>query len=194
MVSNDYSHLTDPVFPYTDSNNIKTKNFQLWIRGRKAIEDLDEHKRNSNDTSPVRLIECPSSADVVFKVGTSNVSHPGNAAFRDLLYAYHDEFFKTRSLVLKQETAAKIIQDVERRHGRLLEWNKSGCWVVIHEVEKFFAKICTSMIYFNKTVNAKKNMQVSSSSTFLFERQDGKKRKREPDGTEPSGCTKACSF
>jgi hypothetical protein len=58
---------------------------------------------------------------------------------------------------------------------------------------KIRTKICTSMSYFNKTMNAKKNMQANSSSTFLFERQDLKKRKREPDGSEPGGCTKACS-
>jgi hypothetical protein len=64
----------------------------MWIRGRKAIEETERQKRINHDTSPIHLIECPSSADVVFKVGTSNVSHPGNAAFRELLYAYYDDF------------------------------------------------------------------------------------------------------
>jgi hypothetical protein len=69
------------VLPYTDSINIKTKNHQVWIKGRKAIEEMEEHQRSINDPSPIHLIECPSLADVVFKPGTSNISHPGNAAF-----------------------------------------------------------------------------------------------------------------
>jgi hypothetical protein len=177
-----------PVFPFTDSNNIKTKNYQLWIRGRKAIEEVEERKRSNNDKSPIHLIECPSSVDVVFKAGTSNVTHPGNTAFRDLLFAYHDQFFNAQ-----QETVTMIIQCVEMRQGRFLEWNTCGCWVVMQDEGKIRTKIYTSMFYFKKTLNAKKSLQVSSSSTFLFERQDGNKRKREPDGSEPRGCTKACS-
>jgi hypothetical protein len=185
-----------PVFPYTDSNNIKIKNFQLWIRGRKAIEEMEEDKRNNNDTSPIHLIECPDLADVVFRAGTSNVSHPGNTVFRDLLCAYHDQVFTTLSPVLKQETTTKIIQDVTRRQGRFLEWNNNcGCWVVMEDHGKIRAKIGTCIVYVHKTLNAKKSMQVNASSTFLFERQDGKKRKREPDGSESRGCTPhACSF
>jgi hypothetical protein len=186
--------LSIPVFPYTDSNNIKTKNYHVWIRGRKAIEGLEEHKRKNNDASPIHLIECPTLADVVFKTGTSNVYHPGNAAFRDLLYAYQDEYFKALSGAEKQDTVSKIIQDVENREGRFLEWNNCGCWIVLQDVGIIRSKIYNSLFYFNKTLESKKNIQASSSSTFLFERQDGKERKRDQDGREPHGCAKACSF
>jgi hypothetical protein len=170
------------------------KNHMLWIRGRKAIEELEEHKRKSNDTSPIQLIECPFLADVVFKAGTSNVSHPGNATFRDLLYAYHDEYFNAQSVLEKQYTVSTIIQDVKRRRGRFLEWNNCGCWVVMEDEGNIRTKIYNSLFYFKKTLNAKKNMQVSSCSTFMFERQDGKKRKRDPDGSEARGCAKGCLF
>jgi hypothetical protein len=39
-----------------------------------------------------------------------------------------------------------------------------------------------------KRVIAKKNVQYNVSSTYQFERQDGGKRKRAEDGTEPSKC------
>jgi hypothetical protein len=164
------------------------------MRGRKAIEEAEEHKIDPNDTSPIHLIECPSLADVVFKTGTSNVSHPGNATFRELLYAYHDGYFNAPSHGAKQEIATEIMQDVKRRGGRFLEWKNFGCWIVMEDEAIIRTKIYNSLLYFKKSLNAKKNMQVSSSSTFLFERQDGKKRKRELDGSEPRGCAKVCSF
>jgi hypothetical protein len=183
------------VFPYTDTNNIKTKNHLLWIRGRKAIEKVEEHKRHNNDTSPIHLIDCPNLADVVFKAGISNVRHPGNSSFRDLLDSYYDEYLNASSNVAKRETATKIIQDVKRRRGRFLEWNTCGCWVTMEDEGSIRTKIYNSLLYFKKTLNAKNTtMQVSSSSTYIFERQDGKKRKRESDGSESRGCVMACSF
>jgi hypothetical protein len=92
----------------------------------------------------------------------------------------------------KQNTTSKIIQDVGRRNGRFLEWSNCGCWNIMEDEGNIRTKIYNSLSYCKKTLNAKKNMQVNSSSTFLFERQDGKKRKRESDGTEPLGCAKAC--
>jgi hypothetical protein len=186
--------LSFAVLPLTDTNNIKTKNLQIWIKGRIAIEEMENHQRNKYDALPIHLIECPSLADVVFKTGTSNVNHPGNGAFRDLLVSYHDEYFKAPSVSEKKFTVSKIIQDVERRKGRFLEWSNSCCWIVMKDEGNIRTKIYNSLSYFKKTLIAKKNMQVSSSFTFLFERQDGKKRKREPDGSESCACTKACSF
>jgi hypothetical protein len=159
------------------------------MKGRKAIEEMEEHRRNNNDPSPINLIECPSLADVVFKTGTTNVIHPGNASFRDLLCTYHD----TPLVADIRDTVTAIIQDVERRQGRFLEWNNCGCWIVIQDEGIIRAKIYSSLFYVKKTLNAKKSIQINSSSTFLFERQDGKKRKREADGSEPHGCAKLCA-
>jgi hypothetical protein len=129
----------------------------------------------------------------VFKAGTSNVSHPGNAAFRDLLDAYQEEYFKAPTVLEKQNIVSNIIQDVEKRQGRFLEWKNCGCWVVMEKEGIIRTKIYNSLFYFKKTLNAKKNLQINNSSTFMFERQDGKKRKREQDGNEPQGCAKVCS-
>jgi hypothetical protein len=178
------------VLPYTDTNNIKTKNFHYWIRGRNAIENVEQRNRNNNDPSPIHLVDCPSMADVVFKAGTSNVAHPGNATFRDLLIAYYDEHLNEE----KQDTATitAVIQDVKRRQGRFLEWNNCGCWILVEDEATIRKKVYSSIFYFKKSRHAKRNMQVNSSSTFLFERQDGNKRKREPDGGESHGCAEAC--
>jgi hypothetical protein len=182
------------VLPYTDSNNIKTKNHQIWMKGRKEIEEIEENKRNKNDTSPLHLIECPSLADVVFRAGTTNVSHPGNAAFRDLLDACQDDYFQAPSVLEKQNIVSTIIQYVEGRQGRFLEWNKCGCWVIMEEEESIRKKIYNSLSHYQKTLKGRKNLQFSNSSTFLFERQDGKKRKRESYRSEGQGCAKVCSF
>jgi hypothetical protein len=83
---------------------------------------------------------------------------------------------------------------VEKRQGRFLEWNNCGCWIIMEDEGNVRTKIYNSLSYFKKALKAKRNMQVNSSFTYLFERQDGKKRKREADGSEPQVCCKACSF
>jgi hypothetical protein len=122
------------------------------------------------------------------------VCHPGNATFRDLLEAHQDESHREPSILDLHNTVSQIIHDVGRRQGRFLEWNNNcGCWVIMEDDGVIHKKVYQSLCYFKKTLYAKRNMQVNSSFTYLFERQDGKKRKREFDGSDPNGCAKACT-
>ena len=135
--------------------------------------------------SPV-LVECPASMDVVFKVGTSNLSHPGNAMHRELLEAHSEDFRKTTSIAEKLVVVNQILADVVKRNGRILEWsNATGTWVVMQDTEEIRMKMYNSMMYYHRTLHAKKNLQSNTSSTYIFERQDGRKRKR---GLEATAC------
>lgn len=183
------------VLPFTDSNNIKNKNFNSWIKARKVIEQIEEQKRKLNDVSPLHLVECPALPDVVFKTGSSNLSHPGNTIFRELLYAHYDSYYNPKTPASKQDAVTLIIQDITSRGGTFLEWsNDCNCWVVMQDPATIRTKVYNSLFYFKKTFNAKKKMQVNLSSTYMFERQDGRKRKRESDGSEAPMCARNCTF
>jgi hypothetical protein len=172
------------VLPFTDSNNLKLKNFNLWIQGRKTIEKIEEEMRNNNGIESVWLVDCPSSEDVVFKAGTSSLHHPGNAVFHDMLR--DQESSKGNSQLIVDG----IVKTVLERHGRFLEWDPCGCWKVLNSVTTIRHKIYSSHSYAKKSSSARKRQQNSASSTHLFEQQDGRKCKRAPDGTESPACAK----
>jgi hypothetical protein len=166
------------LIPTTGTGNIKTKNLQQWIKTRKVIEE-------TNDDAP---IECPNMHDVVFRFGKSYLSHPGNGAFRGLVEANFDEHSDARTTDAKVAVTWRIVRDVESRGGRFLAWDKRGWWTVITDRSQIRSKVAVSLKEHKKRVQAQKNIQVMASATYQFERQDGKKRKRLEDGSEPSEC------
>jgi hypothetical protein len=166
------------LIPKTGTGKIKTKNHQQWIKTRKVIEE-------TNEDSP---IECPGMNDVIFRFGKSYLSHPGNATFRGLIEAHFDEHHDTTNTDTKVAVTWKIVEDVERRGGRFLVWDKRGWWAVATDRAQIRSKVAVSLKEHKKRVIAKKNVQYNVSSTYQFERQDGGKRKRAEDGTEPSKC------
>jgi hypothetical protein len=170
------------VLPFTESNNLKTKHLHLWIRGRRAIEQKQEEsmKINNHTGATSVLVDCPALSDVVFKPGTSNKSHPGNSVFHEMLRNLSDD------TQISPATVGMIFENVIGRNGRFLEWDSCGYWKVISDPVAIRQKICSSLTYAKKSSKARKCRQNNFSSTFIFERQDGRKRKRAPDGTDTS--------
>jgi hypothetical protein len=175
------------VLPFTDSNNLKTKHLHLWMRGRRAFEQQQEKPPDQLGGSAI-VVDCPALPDVVFKTGTSNLNHPGNAEFHEMLRNQSDD-----SEMLPY-TVSMIFDCVTKRNGRFLEWDSFGYWKVISDQGIIEDKIYNTFFYAKKTSNARKCRQSNSSSTFQFERQDGRKRKRAPDGTEVSLCAECCKY
>jgi hypothetical protein len=172
------------VLPFTDSNNLKTKHLHLWMRGRRIVEQQNEEtmRINKHVGGCADLVDCPAMSDVVFKAGTSNLSHPGNSVFHDILRNHPDD------CQISQDKVGMIFENVTRNSGRFLEWDTCGYWKVISDPVAIRQKIYSSFFYAQKSSNAKSRRQNNSSSTFLFERQDGRKRKRASDGTESPSC------
>jgi hypothetical protein len=158
------------------------------MRGRRAIEQQQvETVKITNHTGGVAdVVDCPALSDVVFKTGSSNLSHPGNSVFHEMLRSAPDD------TKISPDTVGMIFEQVTRRNGRFLEWDSCGYWKVISDPLVVRRKISSSFIYAKKSSNARKSMQNNPSSTFLFERQDGRKRKRAVDGTEVSSCVECC--
>jgi hypothetical protein len=180
--------LVHAVLPFTDSNNLKIKQLHLWMRGRRAIEHQQGETLRSNNHGDdfANTVDCPALSDVVFKAGTSNKSHPGNSVFHEMLRNQLDDF------KISPDSVSMIYEDVTRRNGRFLEWNSNGYWQVISDPVVIRQKIYSSFCYAKKSSDAGRRRQNNSSGTFLFERQDGRKRKRASEGTEISSCADIC--
>lgn len=176
------------VLPFTESNKIKTRQFIAWLKCRKSVEDMEEHVTTDCDGTLNALVECPLSVDVTFKAGTSNMSHPGNASFRELLGTKCDDYFSAPTQAKKNVVVNSIFDFVQQSHGRFLEWDDIGCWKVMKDQRKIRIKIYNSLFYCRKMMESQRNMQSKASSTLVFLNQDGRKRKRDVEGSHDSSC------
>jgi hypothetical protein len=176
------------VLPFTDSNNLKTKHLHMWMRGRRVIEQQEQETMRIKNRFGccANVVDCPALSDVVFRTGTSNLSHPGNSVFHDMLRKQADDS------QIFPHTVGMISEYVTSRNGRFLEWDSCGYWQIISDPEVIRQKIYSSFFYAKRSSNARSHLQNNSSSTFMFERQDGRKRKRAADGTETPSCVHIC--
>ncbi len=101
------------LLPCIKAGRITTKNHALWARKRKYFEEC--HFVGASDASgngafrvqfsdqhtPVLIVDCPGSNDILFRQGKNMMEHPGNVMFRDLILNYLDreEAWKAESAV-----------------------------------------------------------------------------------------------
>ena len=143
-----------------------------WIKLRKLIEDP-----TPNDEAKV-IIECPFKNDVIIRFGKAYTDHPGTVMFRTILEHFHEEHSKAVSKESKVAITWKIIEAVESKGGRFLVWNNRGYWNELKDRAQVRAKVAVSIKDHSKRIQAMRNIQTPRCSTFQFERQDLRKRKR----------------
>ena len=130
--------------PISWTGNIKVQYLKQWMRIRQAIENylmkgIGESSNNSShsscsdastdectvsaltlssSSSPKfpNIIECPQLQDVVFRQGTSGVSHPGNVTFRSLI----------ESTVIKQQIHLCQQQQLQQKYQQQQQQQSSG--------------------------------------------------------------------
>lgn len=163
------------LIPITDSGTVKTKNLKDWIKVRKAIE------QGNIDPKP---IECPETYDVVFGYGKAFTMHPGNVLYRGLLEQYCEEHKQAKTLQAKKAITWSIVEEIENKGGRFLLWDKRGWWAPFKNRNDIRSKVAVTLKDHTRRVMARSNLTDNTSSTLKFERQDGKKRKR--DSISPS--------
>jgi len=82
------------------------------------------------------IVECPGSADVIFRKGKQYGNHVGNSVLLNTLldHTYLDHINATTQGA-KVEMTWRIVHEIERRGGRFLEWDiniyNGGAWVHI---------------------------------------------------------------
>jgi hypothetical protein len=174
------------LLPVTETGNVKTRNLLQWMKVRKAIESGVKTPIGDGEGEESSCIDIPGLNDVVFRYGKSYLSHPGNAMFRGLIEAKHDEH-NEGTTEAKVGATWWVVDEVLRKDGRFLVWDNRGWWVQLHDRKEIRAKVAISFKEYKKKLNSQKNRRVNESSTYDFERQDGRKRKR-VEGVDTMAC------
>lgn len=156
--------------PITESGRVKTTHFKKWLQLRKNIETLrlDEDKQS--------IIECPNLNDVVFRPSHPTMCHPGNVMFRGLVESKHMDHSSAPTREAKINVTRSVLSAVRQLGGRFLVWNNDTWWTEITDEKVIYSKI--SVFFRNSKVSAKakSNHQNTISSTYIFVKQD-KRRK-----------------
>jgi hypothetical protein len=162
------------LIPLTDGGTVKTKQLIQWIQSKTLME---EKLRDESDAK--EYIDCPSSNDVVFRIGTASLDHPGNVYFRELIAIHYQQHNTASSSEEKVKVSLKIVQQVTERGGRFLEWDRSiGYWTPMVDRSQIRVKVALTLRDFKKVVKAAMKSQSNSSATSSFTSQDGRKRQR----------------
>lgn len=151
------------ILPTTESGAIKTKNHAQWLKTRQLLE---QHAFNNPTTQPATLvgaIECPALNDVLYERTKPCNFHPGNSRFKGLIEekkAQHTQLSQTG----KRDFAWSIVEEIERRNGRFLTWDKKGgFWIQLRDRSEIRLKVATSLRDFNKHSRAIAKVQTVSS-------------------------------
>lgn len=175
------------LIPLSDNSTIRTRNHIQWLEARESIESY-AYGSFQTITNGRATVECPSINDVLFNRGKSCQLHPGNATFKCMLEAKKNQHLAANQTE-KKGIAVEIMEEVEKRNGRFLYWDKSGWWVEIGSRVEIRRKVATSMRDFNKNTRAAENRQNAHSSTGMFMIGSRKRKQDNPDYNSSSDCS-----
>lgn len=122
--------ITTDQLPITWTGTIKRQNIKQWMRTRQLIEE------GNNDHLP-SIIECPRLKDVIFRQGTSVMSHPGNAIFRSRIQSLYEEAGAESMARTTRSLVQALIKELRMNQERVLIWyqppkastsNSSDAW------------------------------------------------------------------
>lgn len=157
------------------------------------------------------IVECPGSSDVIFRRGKSMMYHPGNAMFHSLIESRLEEHTKAKQAE-KLNIVLSLIQHIQQeKGGRFLIWDgKNNWWLDLMTIPmsgthnspnglfqaqelEIQSKVSYAFRDFKKKLKTRQSLQISKSSTYAFERQDGVKMKRVKAADSKVNCMCVCS-
>ena len=71
--------------PVSFTGKVKEKYIKEWMRLRQVIEDERQIRNKMPGSTSSTMIESPYLDDIIFRNGTSLLSHPGNIALRSVI-------------------------------------------------------------------------------------------------------------
>jgi len=175
------------MIPLTDNSTIRTRSHIQWLEARESIESYSYGSFQSTTGDRV-TVECPGINDVLFHRGKSCKYHPGNATFKGMLEAKKNQHLIANQTE-KKEIALDIMEEVEKKNGRFLYWERSGWWVEFRDRTESRLKVATSMRDFNKNIRAAENCQKSQSSTRMFMEGSRKRKQDSPNHNSSPDCS-----
>lgn len=177
--------------PITYSGTVKVSPMRQWMRLRTFLEE--PIYQNSADVQSI--IECPYPSDIVFRQGSSFLSHSGNITFRSLIVAkineienednaFHNENLwilyntnkkrvptkaKDKKKFMTKVIVQEVIEEMKRMKRRVLNWNDAqGCWKILDDEIQINLKIEYLVREYRGASKAQTNRQSSESDTFMF--------------------------
>jgi len=185
------------LLPTTESGVIKTKNHSQWFKCRQLLEkNADSAAANAaanatgnvaTNTNTINItvtpaelvgaIECPAMNDVLYERSKPCMSHPGNIQFKGLIEAKKEEH-GLLTQTGKRDFAWSIVEEVEKRNGRFLTWDRhnGGFWIQIKDRSEIRLKVATSLRDFNKHSRALTKCQTTSSVCKVNFNNDGQEK------------------
>ena len=116
-------------------------NHHYWLHVLRTKATLDARYHDG-------VVECPRFNDVVYRKGPASKLNTGNLYYRDLIQDYSLEHF-TGDRHKKYDVTKLVIEKVEERGGRFLEWK--DMWVVCQDKKQVRKKVASAFKQFNRS-------------------------------------------
>eukprot|EP00536_Pseudo-nitzschia_multiseries_P007349 jgi/Psemu1/324719/estExt_fgenesh1_pg.C_1730003 len=159
---------------------------------QQQLREIQQRQRQLFSSGRPDIVECPGSNDVIFRRGKSMTYHPGNVTFQSLIEA-HLQGHTAANQAGKLAIVSELINVIRAKGGRFLTWDSKHSWwqdmmlpsgvpipyATAHAQElEVQSKVNYAFRDFKKKMKTAQNLQITRSSTYAFERQDGLQRKR----------------
>ncbi len=86
-------------------------------------------------------VDCPWPNDVIFRKGSTFRNNEGNIIYRLMIERFSEEHIRSCNKQ-KFEITHKIIDEIEKRNGRFLEWSlEKQLWRIINDRDRVRKKL-----------------------------------------------------
>jgi len=164
------------LMPISSTGKLKFENHRGWINALK-----EKLRMTPNNPFNREIVECPRIHDVVFRKGPATKHNIGNQKYRELINEFSLEHYKG-DRVQKYEITMIVIDRINKRNGRFLEWK--NMWLVYKDMEEVRKKIASAFKQFNRD-RKKESLELVTAIDIATDIGDD-----EPKGaTKPKGAT-----
>jgi len=187
---------------YLPQQQQRTQQYQQIQYSNLQIQQQQQSNQQQQQQQHPLIVECPGSTDVIFRRGKSMAYHPGNNMFQGLIESRLEEHTEANQAE-KMAIVLSLIQQIEKeKGGRFLTWDsKNNLWLDMMTIPmsgthnspgglftaqelEIQSKVSYAFRDCRKKLASRERLQVSRSSTYAFERQDGAQKKRIKSGRE----------
>ena len=149
--------IPEALMPMTTTGKVKTDVQSSWVSMLKVKEEQKKKRDQQlvSNEQQLEIVECPSSNDVVFRKGRPLYRrNPGNMQYRELIAAASDQHSEAGRSG-KYAITWKIVQQIEAKGGRFLEWTpldhgSGGMWVAMTDRKAIREKIASALKQYNR--------------------------------------------
>jgi len=149
------------LIPVSFTGSMKFGHMNEWINYQRAHEEKIKHGSEHDK----EWVECPWPNDVILRKGSTFRNNQGNAIYHAIVAMYSEEHMRSDKKK-KFEITHIIMNEIEKRDGRFLEWSvEKLLWVVIDDRDRVRKKIAAA---FKQRVR-RKRLQLGSSGALKGE-------------------------